>query len=255
MTQTRLENIEVEPSNRIDVRATLDGRSIIFEIKSLYSFASNYQKMVNNWTKFCFDVVLNKPGRFIKMVFSSSPQNPRIINPFLLEYRKVSNTLDPSYGVLYFDINSLQWSTFGRLKGAIRTAYVQHKESGGRHRIVAIDTRYEALNEAEAYDYVFKTLCRKRYEKLSGVVLMTFDLQTSKSTAKTKLLPVRNPHTVKPIDWRLMFKGNVRLVRWGKQYLLALPTRIRIPSPGWHDLIHMEPGYKIVYKGVEYGTL
>jgi hypothetical protein len=252
-----LENIVVEPSSKggdIDVQATVDGQNIVFQIKSLCFPLSNYQQTINKCTKSFYDNILNKYGLFAKVLFTSYPQYPKRIVALILERRKVSDTIDASYGVLYFDVNCFQWSTLRRIQSATRKSFKQLKNLSANYRIAVIDISYEAVNQIDVYNYIRRNFAGKKYEELSGIILMTFD-NAQGNTAGTRLIPVGNPYAKNPIDWGLIFRKTICPVHRGKQYLLLLPTLIRVQSPGWHDLMHMEPGYRIIYKGKEFGTL
>jgi hypothetical protein len=84
---------------------------------------------------------------------------------------------------------------------------------------------------------------------------MTFDFSRKGNLAGTKLIPVKNPHAENSIDWGSIFREKIFIIDKGKQYVLQIPTMIHISSPGWQDWINMEPGYRFVYKGVEFGRL
>jgi hypothetical protein len=251
-TSSNCEDIQVE--KEFDVSAYLDKKMTVFELKYLHSFAANYhKKVIDYWTKRFYDEIFNKNGLFVKAVFLPSP--PYMIQPYIVERRQVSQTHEASFGVLYFSLEALQPWTYGRTKSALRESYGQLKYSSAMYRIAVIDMRYEAISEINAYNYILQIFHRKKYDKLSGVMLMTFDIGTSSHIAGTKLILIPNPYAEKQIDGSSLFKNPKQTLSYGKQYLFELPTRIHVHKPGWQDWIEMEPGYRIVHKGVEYGTL
>ncbi len=246
---------DIEVEDGVDVQALLDGKKIIFEIKSLYSFVADYYKLMSDWTRRFYGEVLNKNGLFAKVVFLPLPSPQRGLQPYVLDYRKVSTTHEASFGVLYFSLDALHQWTVPRTKGALREAYSQLKGAAAKYRIAVIDMRYEGINEFKAYQYILNILKRKRHEKLSGVILITFEIETCGNTAELKLILISNPFAENPISTSLLVKNPKQILSYGKQYLLEIPTRIHIRKPGLQDWIQMEPGYRIVHKGVEYGTL
>ena len=95
-----------------------------------------------------------------------------------------------------------------------------------------------------------------KYPKLSGVVFMRYDVKTKKDQVGTWLIPVINPYAENPLDPKLLLKNVVLPTpSFGARHLLILPTHIYIPKPGWMDLIQLEPGFKLTYKGIYFGTI
>lgn len=170
LDQMLLEDISVEPPSNgsdIDVQGILDGKRIVFQIKSLTSFLSDYNKVIDFWTKKFYDDILNRYGIFAKVIFTSSPQNSTTMSPYILERKKVSSSLEVSYGVLYFDIDSLQYPTLKRVKNATHKSYKQLRDSNAEYKIAVIDIRHEAINEETAYRYVRDIFLDKRYPESS----------------------------------------------------------------------------------------
>jgi hypothetical protein len=251
-TDSNCNDIEVESES--DISAYLDKKKIVFELKSLYSLATNYhRKVIDYWTKRFYDEILTKNGLFAKVIFLPSPTHT--IQPHIIERRKVSQILEASFGVLYFSLDVLSSWTYGRVKGALRKSYGQLKKSSALYRVAVIDMRYEGINEIDAYEYILRILHGKKYNDLSGVMLMTFDIRAKSYTTGTKLILISNPYAEKTINSQLLFKNPKQTLSYEKRYMLVMPTRIRIHKPGWHDWIQIEPGYRIIHKGVEYGTL
>ena len=243
---------DIEVENRADVQAFLNGRFIIFEIKSLYSFVADYFKTVSKWTQRFYNDVLNKYGLFAKVLFLLSYKYG--LQPYILEYRKVSTTHNASFGVLYFSLDALHQWTVPRIKSSLRHSYGQLKKATAKYRIAVVDMRYEGINEFKAYHYILKILRRKKYEKLSGVILMTFGIK-GKNTIGPKLILIPNPYAENTIMGSTLFKDFKQPLSYGRRYLLELPIRIRFKKTGWQNCLNIEPGYRIVHKGKEYGTL
>jgi len=250
-TDSNCDDIEVESES--DISAYLDKKKIIFELKSLYPLETDYhRKVIDYWTKRFYDEILTKNGLFAKVIFLPSPTHA--IQPYIIEHRKVSQNLEASLGVLYFSLDVLSPWTYGRVKGALRESYGQLKKSSAPYRVAVIDIQCEGINEINAYRYTSRILHRKKYSGLSGVILMTFDIGT-KSYTGTKLILISNPYAEKPINGQLLFKNPKQILSYEKRYVLVMPTRIRIHKLGWYDWMQVEPSYRIIHKGVEYGTL
>lgn len=81
-------------------------------------------------------------------------------------------------------------------------------------------------------------------------------MTTKRDQVGTWLIPIINPHAENPLDSRLLLK-NIVLPEpsFGAKHLLILPTHIRIPKPGWMDVIQLEPRFKLTYRGVYFGTI
>jgi len=237
------------------VQGIIDGKRIVFQIKSLISFLADYDKTINFWIKKFNDDVLNKYGIFSKVLFTSSPYKKTTILPYIIEGKKVSNNIKASYGVLYFDIDLFQYPTFKRVKRVTRKSYLQLRKSNADYKIAVVDIRHEAIKEATAYRNICDNFHNKRYQELSGIILMALDVTRSDCLADTKLIPIKNPYAKTPIDWGSIFKNEIFIIHEGKKYVLNIQTMVHVSKPGWQEWISMEPGYMLMHKGVEFGRL
>lgn len=126
------------------------------------------------------------------------------------------------------------------------------------YRVAVIDIRREPVNEFIIWSRTQSWLLneRARYPRLSGVIFMRYDVTTKRDQVGTWLIPVINPHAENPLDLGLLFKNIVLPTpSFGARHLLILPTHIHIPKPGWMNIIQLEPGFKLIYRGVYFGTI
>lgn len=254
----RLEDIVVEPlvseDGDIDVSPTIDGRNIAFQLKSLFSFAAKYYQEIDTWIQHFYDNVLNKFGLFAKVLFTSSSMDPSRLQPYIINRKRVADNLDVSYGVLLFDVKSLQRATLGRVRSATRKCFSQLKDLSVNYKLAVIDIRYDAVNEVDSFNFIQTVFQARRYEELSGVLLMTFDLSAGGHTAGTKLIPIMNPHAKNPLDWGFLARDEIVFLN-DKRFFFALASRIQYSHSGWHDCFHMVPEYVLTYKGKIFGSI
>ena len=245
---------DIKVEDVADVKALLNGKSIAFEIKSLYPFVAKYFEFILDWTRWFYDAILNKSGLFAKVMFLPSQQI--LLQPHVIDYRKVPTTYDASFGVLYFSLDALNQLVLRRIKSRLSRCYSQLIKFGTKYRIAVIDIRYEGADESKTCQYVLNILNHKKYRKLSGVILITFDIETQQSISETKLILISNPNAENPIDGSCLFKKPKYLINYpSKKYILMLPIHMRINKPGWHELVQIGPRYGLIYKGTKYGTL
>lgn len=243
----------IKVENEADVLAFLDGKTIAFEVKSLYPFAAKYFRSILDWTRWFYDAVLNKYGLFAKVMFL--PSQKHFLKPYIIDYRKVPTTYEASFGVLYFSLDALNQWVLRRIKSRLSRCYSQLLKFDTKYKVAVIDMRYEGVNEVQAYKYILNVLKYKDYRELSGVILITFDVESKQNICGTKLILISNPNAENPIDGSHLFKKPKYSISHTKKYLLVLPTRIRLNKTGWQDLIQIGPEYKIAYKRVKYGSL
>jgi len=251
--------IEVEPKGvkgDVDVKAVIDGKTIAFQVKSLHTFRSKViletMKSSEEFTR----RYLNNYGTFVKAIFI--PQQSLKFIPRIIEHRKVNANVNVSYGSLLYPVDLLTHWIYPRIVSRIKRSYPQLKDVDANYRIAVIDVRREPVNEfilwyATQSWLIFEGI---KYPKLSGVVFMRYDITTRKDQVGTWLIHVINLYAESPLDPKLLLKNVVLPTSsFGARYLLILTTHIYIPKPRWKDLIQLEPGFKLTYKGIYFGTL
>ena len=251
---------EVEPKGDkgdVDVKAVVDGKTIAFQVKLLYTIRSKIMLEIIKSSKEFTERCLNKHGTFIKAVFT--PQQSLKFIPKIIEHRRVHANVNVSYASLLYPVDLLTCWAYPRIISRIKKSYPQLKDVDADYRIAVIDVRKEPINEYMLWSTTKSWLVSKgtKYPKLSGVIFMRHDVKTKKDQAGTWLIPVINPHAENPLDPKLLLKNVVLPTpSFGARHLLILPTRIHIPKAGeWIDLIQLEPGFKIVYKDIYFGTI
>jgi len=251
--------IEVEPKGvkgDVDVKAVIDGKTIAFQVKSLYTFRSKVMREIMRSSEEFTRRYLNNYGTFVKAVFI--PQQSLKFIPRIIEHRKVNANVNVSYGSLLYPVDLLTHWVYPRIVSRIKRSYPQLKDVDANYRIAVIDVRREPVNElilwyATQSWLIFEGI---KYPKLSGVVFMRYDITTRKDQVGTWLIHVINPYAESPLDPKLLLKNVVLPTSsFGARNLLILPTHIYIPKPGWMDLIQLEPGFKLIHKGIYFGTL
>jgi len=251
--------VEVEPKGDkgdVDVKAVVDGKTIAFQVKSLHTFKSKVMHEIMKSSEGFTRMYLSKHGTFVKAVFI--PQQRLVFTPRIIEYRKVNANVNVSYGSLLYPVDLLTHWNYPRIVSRIKRSYPQLKDVDADYRVAVIDVRREPINEFILWFATQSWLKSEgiKYPKLSGVIFMRYDVRAEKNQVGTWLIPAINPYAENPLDPRLLLKNVVLpTLSFGARYLFLLPTRIYISKPGWVDLIRLEPGFKLTYKGIYFGTI
>jgi len=251
--------IEVEPKGDrgdADAKVIIDGRTIVFQIKSLHSFKSKVMleiiKSSNDFTK----RYLKRFGEFVKAVFI--PQQNLKFVPKVIERKKVDANVNVSYGSLLYPVDLLTLWCYRRIADRIRRSYPQLKDVDANYRVAVIDVRTEPINEFILWFMTQSWLIYKgaKYPKLSGVIFMRYNVVRGEHHASMWLIPVINPYADNPLDPSVLLK-NVLLPTptFGSRYLLLLPTHIYISKPSWVEFMQIRPGFRLTYKGIYFGTI
>ena len=254
-------DVEVEPkgySGDVDVRAVVDGKTIVFQVKSLHTFRSKVMKAIIRSTEEFTRKHLQGYGRFVKAIFIPQQSwNPSFTH-VVIERRKVNADVNASYGVLLYPVDLLTHWILCRVCNCIKESYRQLKSVDADYRVTVVDVRTEPVNEFTLWKGVQSWLCGvgSKYPRLSGVILVRYNFSAQKGNVGTWFIPIVNSHAEKPLDPNLLLR-NITLPKplFRARHVLILPAHIRISEAGWVDLIQIEPGFKIYYKGVYFGTL
>jgi len=251
--------IEIEPKGNkgdVDVKAIIDGKTMIFQVKTLYSLKSKIMsKVLSSSIKF-MEKHLNKFGVFVKALFGSQ-QGFKFV-PEIIRYRKVNANVDVSYGSFLYPVDFLMPWTLRRVLTRIKRSYPQLKDVDADYRVTVVDARMEPINEFTLLSETQLWLVAEghKYRKLSGVIFMKFYATAERHQVSTWLIPVINPYAESPLDLGLLLK-NIILPRpfSGTRYLLILPVRIHLHAHKWNTLLEVKPRFRLTYEDVYFGTI
>jgi len=251
------ENVEVEPDiagGDADIAATLDGKRIVFQVKSLFSIKSKVMLAIIETSNRASQVLLKQFGVFAKVMLKPrSPRSPEFVYK-VLEHRKVPGATQASYGVFFVPVDSLTEWILPRIFDRIKRSYRQLSGIDADYKVVVIDLRGEPINERLLLTETQSWLFEKNYPDLSGVIYMR-QFSSHPETVDRFLILVPNTKAKNPL-YPTMLTGTVALLpKFVAKYLFLLPIHIKIPKPGEHELIRVEPGFKIYHNDKFFGTL
>lgn len=252
-------DIEVEPKEDkgdVDVKAVVDGKTIAFQVKLLHPFKSKVAQEIMKASREFTNRYLSSYGKFLKVIFI--PQQGLRFTPKIIEYRKVDANVNVSYASLLYPTDLLTQWVYPRIVSRIKRCYQQLKAVDADYRVAVIDIRREPVNEFIIWSETQSWLMSEgaRYPRLSGVIFMRYDTMTKRDRVGTWLIPAINPHAENPLDLEMLLKNIVLPIpSFGTRYLLILQTHIHIPKPGCINIIRLEPGFKLMYRDVYFGTI
>jgi hypothetical protein len=142
-----------------------------------------------------------------------------------------------------------------RIRNDLQACYGKLTTLPGKYRVAVIDMRHEGIDETGAYYFIKKLLRLNRYEKLSAVILLTFDVTGERSEAGVQFILIENPHAIHKITASELFRHPKSAQLLEKLYLFELLSRIRFPSIDWQHWFEMQQHLNLFHRETEYGSL